>query len=64
MVGRQVTKSEWQDKLYPLLAQTARVDPIKAERHPAYRHALRRIDELIEYGLQHEYLTPEEAARA
>lgn len=59
-----MTKSEWADTLYPLIARVARVDPIQAERHPAFRGALRRIDNLIEYGLQHEYLTPEEAARA
>lgn len=59
-----MTKSEWQNRLYPLIAKTARIDPIQAEHHPAFRGALRRIDDLIEYGLQHEYLTPEEAARA
>lgn len=56
-----MTRAEWADKLYPLLAQTARVDPIKAERHPAFRGALRRVDELIEYGLQHDFITEREA---
>lgn len=59
-----MTHQEWESKLYPLIAKAARIDPIKAERHPAFRGALRRIDILIEYGLQHEYLTPEEAAKA
>ena len=58
-----MTKSEWQDKLYPLLAKTARIDPIRAENHPAFKGALHRIDRLLEHGLQHEYITPEAAAR-
>ena len=58
-----MTRSEWQDKLYPLLAKTARIDPIRAENHPAFKGALRRIDNLIQYGLQHAFITPETAAR-
>lgn len=59
-----MTRQEWADELYPLIAQAAKIDPIHAERHPAFRGTLKRIDNLIEYGLQHEYLSPEEAARA
>ncbi len=56
-----MTRQEWADQLYPLIAQTARIDPIKAEFHPAFRGALRRIDHLIEYGLQHDFITEREA---
>ncbi|WP_406245847.1 hypothetical protein ACI7YT_12465 [Microbacterium sp. M] len=59
-----MSRQEWADKLYPLIAQTARIDPIRAEHHPAFRGALRRIDSLIAYGLEHAFITPEEAARA
>ena len=56
-----MTKSEWQDALYPLIARVARIDPIQAERHPAFKGALRRIDRLIEYGLQHDFISDREA---
>lgn len=58
-----MTKSEWQSTLFPLIAKAARLDPIAYEYHPAYRGLLNKIDRLIEHGLQHEYISPEGAAR-
>lgn len=57
-----LTKSEWQEQLYPLIAKASRLDPIAYEYHPAYRGLLNKIDRLIEHGLEHEYINPEGAA--
>lgn len=57
-----MTKSEWQEAIFPLIAKAARLDPIAYEYHPAYRGLLNKIDALIETGLQHEFINPEEAA--
>lgn len=59
-----MTKTEWAEEIYPLIAQAAKIDPIRAENHPAFRGAIKRIDNLIEAGLEHGFLSPEEAARA
>lgn len=58
-----MTKSEWQDALYPLIAKASRLDPIAYEYHPAFRGLLNKIDGLIKIGLEREYITPEGAAR-
>jgi hypothetical protein len=57
-----MTRAEWQEALYPLIARAARLDPIAYEYHPAYRGLLNKITRLIEHGLEHEYITPEGAA--
>ena len=59
-----MTKSAWQDALFPLIAKAARIDPVAFGNHPAYRGLCRRIDQLIAVGLEHEYITPEGAALA
>ena len=58
-----MTRQEWQEALYPLIARAAKLDPIAYEYHPAYRGLLNKIDRLIETGLQHEWITPEAACR-
>jgi hypothetical protein len=58
-----MTRQAWLSEVTHLIARVAKIDPLQAEFHPAYRAALGKIDRLIEHGLQHEYLTPEEAAR-
>lgn len=58
-----MTRQSWLSEIVPLIARVNRIDPMRAEHHPAYRAALRRIDRLIETGLQHDYITQEEACR-
>lgn len=58
-----MNRQEWADQLYPLIAKAAKLDPIAYEYHPAYRGLLNKIDGLIEHGLEHEYITREEACR-
>ncbi len=57
-----MTRQEWADQLYPLIARAAKLDPIAYEYHPAYRGLLNKIDRLIEHGLEHQWITPEGAA--
>lgn len=58
-----LTKSEWQDRLFPLMAKASKLDPIQCEHHPAFRGLIEKIDRLIQYGLSHEYIDMEGAAR-
>lgn len=55
-----MTKTEWTDETHAL---RERIDSFPSQAHPAVKSLIRRHGDLLEYGLQHEYITPEEAAR-
>lgn len=58
-----MTRTAWWDELHSLITRTARINPEHAERHPAYRGRLDRISDLIAVGLEHEWITEEEACK-
>lgn len=58
-----MSRQAWLAETASLIARTSKVDPAKAGNHPAYKAALAKIDSLIEFGLQHEYIEIGEAAR-
>lgn len=57
-----MTRTQWQDTLHARLAQAARFDPMKCANHPAYRALMAKIEDLIQFGLHREWITPEEAS--
>jgi hypothetical protein len=56
-----MTRTAWTDEFH---AQKARLASFPSQAHPAIRPLIRKFEALLQYGLTHEYLTPEEAARA
>lgn len=56
-----MTRTEWQDRTTAL---RERIDSFPAPDHPAVTPLIREHEALLNYGLTHEYTTPEEAARA
>lgn len=56
-----MTRTEWQDATTTL---AARIDSIPDPQHPAVRPLIERHAELLSYGLEHEFITPEGAARS
>ncbi|WP_217181586.1 hypothetical protein [Streptomyces sp. AC495_CC817] len=55
-----MTRTAWRDAATAL---RARIDSFPSQAHPAVRTLIRKYESLLQYGLQHEYITPEEAAR-
>ncbi|MBT2484800.1 MULTISPECIES: hypothetical protein [unclassified Microbacterium] len=56
-----MTRTEWDDQRTAL---AERIDRFPTRKHPAVRPLIREHDRLTEYGLQHEFISPAEAARA
>lgn len=56
-----MTRTEWNDQRTAL---AERIDSLPDPEHPAVRGLIRKHDELLAFGLEHAYMTPEEAARA
>lgn len=56
-----MSRTEWQDAYQ---AQKERLDSFPTQAHPAVRSLIRKFEDLLQYGLTHEFITPEGAARA
>lgn len=56
-----LAKTDWLDDYN---RQKERLDAIPDHFHPSARHLIEKFEAHIQVGLTHEYLTPEEAARA
>lgn len=55
-----VTITAWRDETLTL---RDRIDSFPTSKHPALRPLLARLSDLVQYGLAHEFITPEGAER-
>lgn len=55
-----MTKTDWEDQTTAL---REKIDRFPSPAHPAVRPLIRRHEALLAYGLEHEYIAPEGAAR-
>jgi hypothetical protein len=56
-----MTRTQWTDETTAL---RERIDRFPSKKHPAVRGLIRKLDDLMQVGLTHEFITPREAARA